>query len=164
MECTYDIAFVVDTRQYSGNFEREMTAYVTGREGEFDTHISNIVIAIAIEMFNQEVFDKEILDELLDKKCEGTHVEYQEVGCAICPTPGRTNNGAGVQTDITPENPKIYDAYESVAMFFSEVPSDKLIAFMKDRAIKYGKINDLTIIGFRLLTQKTVITETELVL
>ena len=163
MDVTYDVAFVVDTRQYSGNFEREMSAYVTGREGEFDARRETD----CIEMFNQEVFDKEILDELLDKKCEGIHVEYSAVGCAICPPPSRVNDGNGVHTDadgMSRAAVKTCPAYESVAMFFSEEPSDNLIAFMKFRAVEFGKLHNLTIVGFRLLKQKTVVTETELIL
>lgn len=157
MEVEYDIAFVVDTRQYSGNFEREMTAYVTGGFPEYHGETE-------AALFNSQVQDQAIIDELTDKKCDAHHNEYDDAPCAICPTPGRTNNGAGVQSDITPDNPRVYEAYESVAMFFSEIPSDKLIAFMKDRANCFGEINNLTIVGFRLLKQTTVVTETELAL
>jgi hypothetical protein len=75
--------FVIDTEDYSGNFERELCAYITGRVGE---------CGVGDDM--AEIFKKEVGDAL-----EGVIEETDEHGCSrptsIYPTPGWFNNGHG---------------------------------------------------------------------
>lgn len=50
------IAFVVDTDQYAGNFEREMCAHLTGQIGECEVGEEFVKNEIAVQFYN--VIDK----------------------------------------------------------------------------------------------------------
>jgi hypothetical protein len=80
--------FVVDTEQYSGNFERDLTAYMTGRVGECQVGEDQA------KLFKKET--KKDPDVLF------SNVMYVPDGdngcrrpCAIYPTPGWFNHGMG---------------------------------------------------------------------
>lgn len=77
------VGFIVDTNSYSGNFEREMCAFMTGVVGECE------VGAKYADRFLNE-FDEE-LNFITDKPDE--HGCYRPV--QICPTAGVWNNGMG---------------------------------------------------------------------
>jgi hypothetical protein len=90
-----------------------------------------------------------------------------ENGChrpaSIFPTPGRLNDGHGKHFDAEPGQTG-FPAYESVAIFFWQKPSEELIELMKKRAAEYvardwaktfgPKKNSIKIRGFRWVTRK----------
>jgi hypothetical protein len=148
--------FVVDTDHYAGNFERPMVAYMTGAVGECE-----------VGQEEADLFEENgLFLELTDK----TSHELDDHGCArpasIWTTPGRYNNGNGKHFDGNPTGAGKYPAYESVAAFFSERPTDEEIEFMKQRAHEYVEYKHQTrpayfkdesqirIKGFRLITQQ----------
>ena len=47
----------------------------------------------------------------------------------------------------------------SVAIFFGSKPSKEVVLFVKSRADKYGELNNIKILGIRLLTEETVFQE-----
>lgn len=111
-------ALVVDTEQYSGNFEREMCAYLTGQVGECGV--------------GQEFVEKYSNDiENLDWWNKNIHQEPDEHGCyrpvEIYQTEGWLNNGMGQFFKITDTNTKGYPAYLSVAVFMTEKPNEEVI-------------------------------------
>ena len=160
------VVFAIDTTDYSGNFEREMCAFVTGQVGECGV-------------------GDQFIDEALDEICEKSNDAYnwlndhtvQEADdadspcyrpCSIWPTPGRVNNGSGGhfnEADIKPEEcwaGTHWPAYESVAIFFDGVPPKEVIDIMIERAKWFaqnrpdhrsymGELKPLTITGFRVL-------------
>lgn len=172
--------FVVDTEQYSGNFERDLCGYITGTVG--DCEVGDDMAAI----FKEETG---YVDE------SPFHVAQvpDEHGCCrpckIWPTPGWFNNGMGGHyqegqdqenqaledrnkryQEEAEKNPKAgwnercqnpltkHPAYLSVAIFFMEKPSDDLIEMMIDRAKEFASKlptkffkGPFTITGFRLL-------------
>lgn len=197
--------FIIDTNEYSGNFERELCAFVTGHIGECG------------------VGDEEA-EEFLDGG--NTKLPYvmdvaDEHGCSrpceIYPTEGIWNNGMGfhykeseeelalqkwkdsmteykqknikmyksyykdlpqnwtveqldktiddLQKDIDEAQTKTevgkYPAYESVIIYFSRLPDEETINFMKERARMFeseGKQKGLKITGFRILEIQTTST------
>jgi hypothetical protein len=151
--------FVAHTNLYSGNFERQLTAYATGQVGECE-----VGDEYALE-FNEEV-DPDLAAQFSEMIKQ---VADEDNGCRrpteIWPTPGRGNNGYGVHFDIK-DDKKHHPAYESVAMFFSERPTDEMIALMKVRCHEFaengmnysgfGEREELKILGFQLLHRKTV--------
>lgn len=151
--------FVAHTNLYAGNFEREMTGYVTGQVGECE-----VGDEYALE-FAEEV-DIKLAAQFADMIKQ---VADEDNGCRrpteIWPTPGRGNDGYGNCFDIK-DDKQHHPAYESVAMFFSERPTDEMIALMKARCHEFaenGLHNDgfsepeeLKILGFQLLHRKTV--------
>lgn len=161
--------FVIDTDQYAGNFEREMTAYITGQVGECE---------VGSDMFEYYIAetgdkDKEKFSELLEHRADdhGCHRP-----CTIYSTPGWFNNGSGEHFKETKKSNK-YPAYLSVAIFFYEKPSAKIISFMKERAKRFAATKrkmakerghswdenfKLEITGFRLI-EETLSTKEEVV-
>jgi hypothetical protein len=148
--------FVIDTDAYAGNFEREMTAFLTGAVGDCGVGDEEAVLFQSAGMYKP----------LRDK----TQYEPDEHGCcrptSIWPTPNRWNNGNGKHFNGDPTEKGRYPAYESVAIFFSERPTDEEIAFLKQRAEEYREVllqadrrynkkaKKLNIKGFRLISQQ----------
>jgi hypothetical protein len=86
MEFNSNFAFIIDTEQYAGNFEREMCAYCTGQIGD-----CGVGDEFAL-LFNKE---ENISDDYFDNIAQ----ESDEHGCArpckIYPTEGWFNHGMG---------------------------------------------------------------------
>jgi len=123
--------FVIDTDSYAGNFERELCAYITDRVDEITSSDAELQAEIALEEMPEIV--EEFEDIMIEIQVEPD--DYPKF-VACWPTPGYGNDGMGKIAKLTPENKADYpyDANLSVAIFFSERPSDKLITIMKERA------------------------------
>ena len=150
-----EYVLVVDTDSYAGNFERELTAYCTGQIGECEKGSRQAQDFRDFMPWLDNPFD-DIVTQRGDDR--GTMRPT-----AIYPTPGRTNNGTGQHSDVTPDNPYKYPAFESVAIFFSEKPTKLMIDIIKDRATEFaenrvviGKPAPVKVLGFRLITEHTV--------
>lgn len=79
--------FIIDTDSYSGNFEREMCAYITGQIG--DCCVGDEYVEEFMEQFPDEyALFKNIID-----------FEAGSRPCEISPTPGRFNDGMGENFD-----------------------------------------------------------------
>lgn len=96
--------FIIDTDQYAGNFERELTAYCTGIVG--DCHVG--------EEFLDEKISPGIFDNVLDLFENAVEmVPDEEYGymrsTTIYPTPGYYNDGKG--NHIKGEPPKGQEGY-----------------------------------------------------
>lgn len=147
--------FVVDTDAYSGNFERELTAYCTGCVGDCGVG-------------DDEAEDFQLLhSDIGEEVAVIIHQETDEHGCyrpaTIWPTPGWSNNGLGKHTRVSSSDKIKCPAYMSVGMWFTEAPSSQMVAVIKERAAKFfreyytrGKV---TIAGFRLIKKLTTYTE-----
>jgi hypothetical protein len=152
--------FIVDTDQYSGNFEREMCAFMTGAVGQCGVGEDEVEMYEANGQFM----------ELSEK----TQNEPDDNGCfrpaSIWPTPNRWNDGDGNMFDGDPTGK--FRAYESVAVFFCQRPTSEEIAFMKQRAHDFVPVQlknqrrfdkeaaPLKIKGFRLIEQQVNTQET----
>ena len=134
MEPTTETAhvLVIDTDSYAGNFEREMTAFCTGRVGECG--VGEWEAASYLEWLATEGRDDPFGD-LVAMRPDEHGVERPT---AIWPTPGRTNDGAGTHSDVGPGSPARFPAYESVAIFFEAKPSADLIDMIEARARDFG--------------------------
>lgn len=135
------VVVAIDTTDYSGNFEREMCAFITGQVGECD--VGSELAEEAQEELAQDTFNN-TLDWIED------HIvsESDDNGChrpaSIWPTPGRVNNGSGghFDEDKLPKekswNNVHWPAYESVAIFFDEIPPKEVIDVMMERALRFA--------------------------
>lgn len=130
--------FVIDTKDYAGNFERNLCAYVTGITGDCE------VGSDYADLFSQEIdTDKEDLFEEIELRSEHDGCARP---CAIFKSPNSTK-------------------YNSVAIFFYKKPNKDLILLMKERAKKYNDHllsefdSSITITGFRLIKEETILTE-----
>lgn len=107
--------FIVDTNLYSGNFEREMCAFITGQIGECGVGRGEASEA-------EDELPAHILtwfEENIEQR--GDDEEYPCMRpCSIVPTPGRVNNGVGGHFDLDSYTGlHRHPAYESVGIFFS---------------------------------------------
>lgn len=154
--------FVIDTDAYSGNYERQLTAWCTGVVGE-----CGIGTGYAL------VFRKEypLWAAKFEQWVAWCHDEHGvERSCAIFPTPGWSNDGDGNHFHDTTHP---YPAYQSIAISFTERPTEETIRFLMHRARTYEPSPSWdacgTITGFRLLeqtpqSQEYPVSEPELVL
>lgn len=180
----HHVIFIVDTDSYSGNFERELTAFCTGQIGECE-----------VGKEHADVFKAECPD-MIETLEEIVITVPDDHGCSrptsIWPTPGFWNDGMGTHwedsmwgsaeaittyreslrkyktehkdalphLDAETALPSRAPAYQSVAMFLTEKPSDKLIRFLVTRAKAYKPIRrfdgTFNILGFRVVETKTV--------
>ena len=137
--------FIIDTDAYAGNFEREMTAYMTGEVGECcvghegaaqfeeDVHSSDETCGWA------PYFEENIMQEPDEHGCHRP--------CSLWSSPDSKPN--------------------SVAIFLEEEPTKETVDFLKDRANKWltfdGKRfpdqSPSEIFGFRLWSEEIVTKE-----
>ena len=154
--------FVIDTNNYSGNFEREIAAYLTG---------------VAPYRGNEYIRkDFEYPDYVVKHVLSGKS-EHEEDICEIYPTPDWYNNGLGfafkegeeqiafekhneyvknykLQHPTTSLNElssidklRKYSCYNSVIIYFDEL-TDEMIEYLKKEAMTF-EMKDLQITGFR---------------
>lgn len=140
-------AVIIDTDSYSGNFERSLCAYVTGRIG--DCQVGTESAVIACDELNKDTswFSENIVDQLDD------HGVSRPV--RIEPTPGFFNDGLGqiyadgtdlklVKSNYKKRNPGQvysgirYPAYRSVIIFFTKKPDQKVRDLIIERAQKFA--------------------------
>lgn len=118
-------AVVIDTNQYSGNFERELGAAATG---VYDTErYHGEKEAAAFQQRAAEEGWQDVAERLQRKSHSVIHEEYGPIRVTIWSTPDRHNDGYGGHADGAP-GPGTYPAYESVAIFFREPLTEEEIA------------------------------------
>lgn len=130
--------FVVDTNMYSGDFDRQMGAYITGLEGDYS---QTDQIAAMVEKENPG------LSESFDGIVERVLNEYGEHPYDIFQDRSGINN--------------------SIAIYFSAMPSPQLIDLMMQRAQSFAerRLNrkdfepNIEIKGYRLLEHHTYLVE-----
>lgn len=121
--------FVIDTNAYAGNFEREMCAFITGQIGDCEVGIKDGTEFYQYVENDAELFHlhEEILESI--KQVPDKHGYHRPVSIF------QNANGQ----------------YNSVVVYFSNLPSHKLIQFMIKRSKKYANRKQLNIFGFRII-------------
>ena len=132
------VAFVIDTDQYAGNFEREMCAYVTGRYGECGVGEEIVEDGIA-EQFNN------VIDMSDDSNC------YRPVTCYPLKN-SREYNGVAIFFDLN--NPPTKEQIELM--------KERATNYGINNTSWKGKPDPINVTGFRLITFETAIQETEI--
>lgn len=140
METKY--IFIIDTNEYAGNFERDMCAFCTGMIG--DCEVGKEESEKFIKEESQDIYDD--LNEIIEKRPD-------DHGCCR-PT--------SIYLD------KKGNKYNSVAIYFFEKPSEKIIEMIKARAKKFTKGKErimkrprtMKILGFRM--KKETLTEEDI--
>jgi hypothetical protein len=114
----------IDTNEYSGNFEREMVAFITGQVGECGVGEENAALA-----------EKQLPKIVTEWFSENTiFTPDEDNGCSrpaeIVPTPGWSNDGMGKHT----KGEGKYPAYQSVQMRFEVKPPEYIQELISGRA------------------------------
>lgn len=130
--------FIVDTDKYSGNFEREMCAFVTGQVGE---------CGVGDEYADS--FEEEFGEDFTYKVGDMMEGVPDDHGCF---------RPVGIST--APDS----DECASVEIYFGDKPDSEIVKMMKERAVFFGKtargrvtdeLYDITVLGFRLTETTT---------
>lgn len=158
--------FIIDTEEYSGNFEREMCAFCTGQVGECGVGQKEA------DVFKEECPEWiEIFDDIVGSEPDD-HGCYRPV--SIYTTPGFFNDGMGGHYrdpekgskkvkdnyekyhEEKSSGPGDYPAYQSVAIFLNEIPNKPTIDFLMERAKLFTTRSPkkIPIIGFRLIKER----------
>ncbi len=125
------ILFVVDTDKYTGNFERELCAYITGIVGECGVGEDES------DIFAEEVGNDEIMEYF-----EDVIQQYPD------------DNGTYRPATSIPS--PLRSGYSGVGIFLYYIPRDHILTLMCERAKKYGKLHKIKIEGFRIIKRKVV--------
>lgn len=121
---------IIDTEQYSGNFEREMFSFITGLQNPRQDGIEEYC---AKNIVNLEWWEDHSIEEDDD--------EYGPQQMGIQVTPNWFNNGMGKHKRA--DDPDISNfkhkcpAYLSVGIFVDEVPPENVIKEIKKRAKEF---------------------------
>lgn len=167
----WQVALIIDTNSYAGNYHREVAAFLTGHTDEYDE--DNKYIADFKELLETDEVSQEVVNELQRIATNCKHDEYDYVHSTLAATPNRVNNGRGKNSDgavgKTEDGSMNWPAYESVAVFLSDVPSGETMQFLKKRAhkmsleeFKYGSSDDIKVTGVRCLVHKQTSTISEI--
>ena len=162
--------FVIDTEQYSGNFEREMTAFITGMIGECG--VGQEYADAFVQDCRKDGGDiNAILLNLVESRPTGDSDNLVMRPCEIYSTPGWYNDGNGKHLkDDGTEQTNRFPAYLSVAIFCYREPTEQEVELLKKRAYafeearqkidKFAKYTDpIKITGFRLIKEETSVVE-----
>ena len=178
--------FIVDTDKYSGNFEREFRAWITGQIDECD-------IGAAQARATEGDLSNEILQWFSHNLMQVPDEHGTRRPGTIWPTPGFFNDGFGNEwpVDADPEKirmeyeasvqehkgirspqelqelqelidrgPGNFPSYQSVAIFFYVKPPENILNLMMKRAKNYClsglSRREFKILGFRLISLKLV--------
>ncbi len=135
---THRFVFVIDTEQYSGNFEREMCGYLTGQiDRDYPDSHGSKEAKIAQGELSEEVL--EYFDQYIPHCLEEPDDLPIHTPQLIYPTPGWYNTGGGTHIKgDPPAGKKGYPAYQSVGIFFDERPPVHIVEILKERAQKFN--------------------------
>jgi hypothetical protein len=117
--------FIIDTNEYAGNFEREMTAFCVGQIGDCEVGYKEE------ERFKEELGEDfwEVMEGLIEQRAD--------------------DHGCCRPTEIQPGPDKDYN---SVGIFFYDKPKQDIINMIKERAREFThtKQRTMKILGYRL--------------
>jgi len=130
---------LIDTDKYSGNFEREMSAFAIGAYDE-DRYHGGVQSA----EFEEAAEEDPRLQRLLEKVTSISHGEYGDVTNTIWPTPECLNDGYGNHLTLAEFEAKHPGkqgccAYQTVAVFLDEPLTEEELEIVRTRATEYGK-------------------------
>jgi len=157
--------FIVDTEQYSGNFERQMVAYMTGVTADCEVGAEEAKVFAEEELEQgKRPYDK-YEEAILFSPDDNGH--YRPV--YIWPNDAYFNDGKGnyFKIEEKQEDQKTYPAYMSVGFSMEEEPTDEDIDLFTRRAKAFPEyvknhperhIKELTITGLKLIEEKVVTT------
>lgn len=151
------VIFIIDTNSYSGNFERQMAAYIIAHSED-----------CGVGSEESDIAEKELTEEEFDWFEENMRCIDSEHGyrfCTIWSTPNRYNDGMGKHYDEpVKKGHKAFPAYESVAIFLQEYPPENILKLMKNRATKYCLDNKIELKRIRVIERKVKIVDIETVI
>lgn len=135
--------FTVDTDKFSGNFEREMFAYLTGVNYEYyHPWAQQLQKETRDEYAKMDPSPNEFFEDNLVYSVNEDTDQTNRVAYCIMPTPGWWNNGSGTHhKGKPPKDRRTYDAYQSVGIKLRQFPPKWIRTILIERAKHYCTIN-----------------------
>jgi hypothetical protein len=180
---TIEYAIIIDTDKYSGNFERQLCAYITGCIGECG--VSEEIATAAVFQLKEKAkwFDENVLAQNDD------HGVSRPV--RIEPTPGYFNDGLGnhykdgtdpkivkqkyqkaaKEYDSKNKIPGRYPAYQSIIIFLAKAPPVAIRKVIIQRAHEFANnlkdcgenfVSKFEILNIRFIKRKTIVIDEEI--
>ena len=154
-------SFVIDTDDYAGNFERELSCYVVGQCDEYGEHRGGVYR----EMFAEDFGDKDPFEDLVEHRINDPGDDgIMRAPMDLAPTPGYENDGAGNHRPIAADKKPKHPAFNSVAIFLTRRPTEDELKILAQRAKAFGRLPKVKewdvrpkILGFRLVEERTEI-------
>lgn len=126
---------IVDTENYSGNFERQLVAFATGCFG--DCGVGDTEAQLARQQMTHYAWWEENMIEQEDED----HGADCMRPASICPTPGWFNNGMGYNFRADSDEAETiegrYPAYLSVKMVVEQLPPQEVWDEFQERLIEF---------------------------
>lgn len=126
---------IVDTENYSGNFERQLVAFATGCYG--DCGVGDTESQLAREEMTHYAWWE---DNMIEQEDEDHGADCMRPA-SICPTPGWFNNGMGyhfrADSDEAETIQARYPAYLSVKMVVEQLPPQDVWEEFQERVIEF---------------------------
>lgn len=177
---------VIDGDHHAALWGRELCAYVTGkvdivqyaggRRAEaaldaFEEDFPNVQLDAGSYKEEPRPDDIDLLPNPFETLIDYRPVDPDDVGTwhrspyDYAPTPGRTNLGDGTCVDVTPEQPLVHPAYESVVIFLQRAPTQSELDLLLPRIQRFANarvitafdappvIRDVRIVSERVLLQ-----------
>ncbi len=145
MKSKNEYGIIIHTNKYSGNFYREMCAYITGEVGSCG-------VGTAYIKENPEPMSFRNMIKSSGRK----PVQIYE-------TPGYYNDGFGnhYEENNFPVDKIKYPAYQSIIIYFKRKPDHEIREYIQTRALEFSKVynrsyiieSEIKIIGFSLYTK-----------
>ncbi len=133
---------IVDTENYSGNFERQLVAFATGCFG--DCGVGDTEAQLARQQMTHYAWWEENIIEQEDED----HGADCMRPASICPTPGWLNNGMGYHFRADSDEAETiegrYPAYLSVKMVVEQLPPQEVWDEFQERVIEFCETYFLT--------------------
>lgn len=145
---TVSYKFIVKTDKYTGNFERQLCAYITGQIGECE--VGDKQAKDFKDEYGEEICS--MFEEIIQNKAD-EHGCYRP--CNIRQTHPEADNYVHETYEY---NGNTYNSvcHNDMEIYFYNKPTQEMIDIMKKRAYEYGKMKNIKIYGFEL--QKEIVT------
>jgi hypothetical protein len=141
MELKEGYAFIIDTNEYAGNFERELTAYCTGIIGD---------CGVGSEFINESI--SSIFEEDIQQVCDDHGCPRP---CEIVPNKDMQYNSLSIYFNNKPTEEQINIIKERAELFNeARKTTGNMAQFYKDSKIQ--------ILGYRLIEVKQTQTEIQI--
>ena len=159
---TAPFLLIIDTDQYAGNFERQLTGFCTGVDD--GTHGDREGEDLADFLEDNPEYDNTWEHKIITNPDDNGYARV----CSIWPTPGRLNNGTGGHYDAAPGETG-WPAYESVVIFLNQPPTAEDMKLFRIRLddfasdmMQFGRRTGkkLTIKNIRLVKRETTVVDT----
>jgi hypothetical protein len=154
--------FVIDTDEYAGGVERDMSAFIVGQCDLCHSGIGDCEEDSYHQLYNEELpknpFEN-LVGSIVDDHGDDQINRSPQI---LVATPGYSNNGHGEVKKLSPGETLEHPAYNSIGIALEREPTEEELDLLCERTLKFSSLPKdkdwdarPKILGFRLLEYKT---------